>query len=81
MVKEVADKVKDLVREEIIEYMDELPLDLRINHELFAVDIIDVSGSSALVENYLRYDDYYDDYESYRERRADSQEVDYIFER
>ena len=61
--------------------MDGLPMDLRIDYESFSKDLIDVSGSSSLVDNYLQYDDYYDDYETYRERRLDSEEVDYIFER
>lgn len=78
---EVDEEVKCLVQEEIFEFMDGLPMDLRIDYESFSKDLIDVSGSSSLVDNYLRYDDYYDDYETYRERRLDSEEVDYIFER
>lgn len=78
---EVDEEVKCLVQEEIFEFMDGLPMDLRIDYESFSKDLIDVSGSSSLVDNYLQYDDYYDDYKTYRERRLDSEEVDYIFER
>lgn len=81
VVADIEDEVKCLVQEEIYEFIDELPMDLRIDYKVFSKELIDVSGSSSIVDNYLRYDDYDDDYETYRERRADSQEVDYIFER
>lgn len=78
---EVDSIVEDLVFDEIYECLSELPEDIIIDQEFMNKLSVSVSGSSSLVESYLR-DDYADYcYEAYREREIDNPEIEYIFER
>ena len=78
---EVDSIVKEIVMDEVCEYISELPEDINIDQEFMENLSIYVTGSSSLVDAYLQ-DDYPDDfYEEYREREFDNPEIEYIFER
>lgn len=80
-IDEIDNSVAAWVLDDVHEYIALLPKDIVIENEFWDNLLVNVNGSSELVEAYLM-DEYADDYyDEYREREYVVPEIEYIFER
>ena len=73
--------IKEIVMDEVYGYLSKLPEDMIIDQEFLDNLSVYVSGSSALVESYLRDDDYDGGYMENNKSVHEALEIEYIFER
>lgn len=79
-VEQIECEIKDIVKKEIMELLNDLPSEIQMSDSLMNEVFIGVSGAEDLIESYIKNDDYDNDrYDG--PPQSDYSEIDMIFDR